>query len=55
MNDFKKQDNFFQDNGNDLSLSLEASFRNDAKDKPENGDFDGFLNDADDLNIVVTH
>jgi hypothetical protein len=55
MNDFKKADNFFKDNANDLSLSLEASFRNDAKDKNDNDDFGGFLNDPDDLNVVVTN
>jgi len=54
MNDFKKADNFFRDNQNDLSLSLEASFRND-KDKNADDDFGGFLNDPDDLNIGVTN
>jgi hypothetical protein len=55
MNDFKKADNFFKENANDLSLSLEASFRNDVKDKNDNDDFGGFLNDPDDLNIGVTN
>lgn len=58
MNDFKKADNFFRDDkagaggGNDLSLSLEASFRNNKDaDNGDDVDFGGFLNDPDDLNM----
>jgi len=55
MNDLKKADNFYKNNNqNDLSLSLEASFRYD-KDKNGDDDFGGFLNDPDDLNIGVTN
>ncbi len=43
--DFK--DNFFKDNENDQSLSLENSFKDDYKQK--NDDFGGLLNDPEDI------
>ncbi|CDW80914.1 UNKNOWN [Stylonychia lemnae] len=55
MNNLKNLDNFYQENDGNLSLSLEASFRNDGKDKGDNDDLGNFLNDPDDLNIGVTN
>ena len=62
MNDLKKADNFYRDNDNagDLSLSLEASFRQHQQDnngaKYDDGlDFGGFLNDPDEVNQAVTN
>ena len=51
MNDFKQKDDFFKEqNNNDVSLSLNESFRKDENNIADPDDFGGFLNDPEDVN-----